>query len=125
MEKTSTQLAEEDLARYNLFRKAQEDAIGFKTKPSESAFHVARNVFREEIGYFGDYDGMHYNLSDAEKNILLAHGRQDAATAAVAAMNALDRLPGIERSLRHIQRLLWALLFAFLVVSGLYIAMSR
>lgn len=116
MEKKSEELAGEDLAREHLVRKAMEDATGVKTKPSESAFLVARNVLREELGEFGPYNGTHYKLTEGERDILLAHSRQDAGAAAAAAGRALDTLLNIERSLRSIRLLLWMILLAIGIV---------
>jgi hypothetical protein len=86
MEKDSSQLAGEDIARYHFFRSVQDESLRWRSPPSEDAAAIARNVLREELGYFGEYKGPHYTLTEPEKNILLTHGRQDAAIAAVAAL---------------------------------------
>ena len=40
---------------------------------------LGQNVLREEIGYFGEYEGQRYRFDEGTKNILLAHARQDVA----------------------------------------------
>ncbi len=40
---------------------------------------LGQNVLREEIVYFGDWDGAPYNLTEAEKR-LLTHAREDIAS---------------------------------------------
>lgn len=36
---------------------------------------LAQNVLREEIGFFGEYSGAHYYVSDESHDNLLAHAR--------------------------------------------------
>ncbi|MEX2632127.1 MAG: hypothetical protein WD341_19515 [Tistlia sp.] len=73
---------------------------------------VARNVLREELDWFGPYEGTGYSLTEAQRNRLLAHCRQDAALGAVNSGEALDRLDEIQRSLRGLHRLLLLLIIA-------------
>ena len=74
---------------------AQIEGVGTAAYAEKSAALLGQNILREEIGYFGDWEGTNYDLSDAEKNRLVAHTRQDvaaiyslASTAMKAAMAA-------------------------------------
>ena len=62
---------------------------------------LGRNILHEELGFFGEWEGANYNLTEAEKNRLLAHARQDIASThslatdavktAMASQKAVDR----------------------------------
>jgi hypothetical protein len=62
-------------------------------------FAIARSVLHEELGYIGSQREP-YNLSSATRDILIAHGRQDAAHALSNSRAILDRLQKLTRLLR-------------------------
>jgi hypothetical protein len=60
-----------------------EKVTGAKRSVLERANVAARNILREDIGYFGTPDA-NYKLDEPTRDRLLAHARQDAALAALA-----------------------------------------
>jgi hypothetical protein len=52
---------------------------------------TANNVFQEEIGAFGPY-GKHYAFDHKIRDILIAHGREDAAASRIAASKCLSHI---------------------------------
>ena len=42
---------------------------------------LGQNMLRYEIGYFGEWDGTNYKFEDTRRDRLLAHTRQDVASA--------------------------------------------
>ncbi len=50
---------------------------------------LGKNVMNYELGFFGPYDGVLYDLDRQTQNVLLAHGRQDAANTQGLATDAL------------------------------------
>lgn len=53
-------------------------------------FAISRNVLHEELGYFGP--GVQgYAIDDRTRDILLVHGRQDAAHAALNSSSVLQQ----------------------------------
>jgi hypothetical protein len=71
---------------------------------------IAQNVLREELGHFGKFDGPSYDLTEGQRDLLLAHGRQDAAAAFVVASSALEAVNAMQTRMRGLRRLLWAIL---------------
>jgi hypothetical protein len=55
---------------------------------ADTNFALGRNVLKEEIGDFGEWQGPKYALDQATRDVLLAHARQDAASAAAMARSA-------------------------------------
>ena len=49
---------------------------------------LGQNILREEIGYFGPYEGPRYDLDERTRNLLIAHTRQDVASAYACASSA-------------------------------------
>ena len=64
---------------------------------------IARNVMKEEIGEFGEFN-QSYDLTDEQRDILLAHGRQDVANAMVVASSCYRRIVKLQKSQRIRER---------------------
>lgn len=110
MEKSSAEKAEEDL-RAKLWAARAMDPDDTNPKRGQyEANAIAQNVLREELGHFGKYDGASYDLTDRQRDLLLAHGRQDAAAALVVASSALEAVNAMQTRMRGLRRLLWAVL---------------
>lgn len=77
-----------DTLRSNLQR--VDKISGFDGFLTENTTNIAvgQNVLREEIGYFGEYEGTRYSFDQETRDVLLAHGRQDAASACTMAKSA-------------------------------------
>lgn len=48
---------------------------------NQTNIYLGRNVLHEELGYFGPWEGTSYSLEQDERDRLLAHTRQDVASA--------------------------------------------
>jgi hypothetical protein len=66
---------------------------------SKANYLIARNVFQEEIGRYGEFD-MEYRFNQKTNDILLAHGRQDAAHALLNTSSLLEQGAKISAQLR-------------------------
>lgn len=80
--KTTGQKAEDDL---RLKRRVTDTVYGItrgaKTSAEiEKANLLGQNVMREEIGFFGPWDGVNYTIDEKTMNRLIVHSRQDIAT---------------------------------------------
>ena len=90
---------------------------GQDTKLSWRNHLSAKNVLQDELGQFGEYEGQRYTLTEDERDLLLTHGREDAAWSAMNAAQTLDAIEGFQRSLRAVKRLLWFLVLAVLALA--------
>lgn len=89
--------------------KAQEDlarqlAAARSVNPSDPAFEnqlISRNVLREELGEYGPYN-QSYRLDTATRDVLLAHGRQDAAAAALHGVSILKELNRLDQRISRL-----------------------
>lgn len=88
--------AEEDLRIRTLI--ANELSHSQFERTGERNRSIAVNVLNEEIGTFGPYD-KRYDFDQATRDVLLAHGRQDAAHALVAVISLSQRVERIARRL--------------------------
>ena len=121
--KTSNERSAEALAASTWAIRAIHEATGTAGTIDERLQRnneIARNVMREEIGEYGPYAGSYYDLDDATRAILLAHGRQDAAHTVVNSVELLKRLDRVERVQR---RLIWLipLVTVFMAAIGVWI----
>jgi len=87
---TTEQKAQADLERQTKIYRSMDQEVGGKGYTAEDSINVAigQNVLREEIGYFGPWEGARYKFDDETRDRLLAHGRQDAASAFAMARSA-------------------------------------
>jgi len=87
---TTEQKAQSALNREAKAQRIMDDTFGGKGYLAEDGTNVAigRNILREEIGYFGPWEGARYKFDDETRDRLLAHGRQDAASAFAMARSA-------------------------------------
>jgi hypothetical protein len=101
------------------------DAVGKVTDPNhpqleiDKAVALGRNILREELGWFGPWEGPHYNLSEAEKSLILAHCREDIAAThalATAAFKASADTRLLVKRNQNRLNILIALLIATLVI---------
>jgi hypothetical protein len=67
---------------------------------------LGRNILREEIGHFGPWDGQVYHFDAQTRDRLLAHGRQDAASAFAMARSAFREAREAKRLSARALRLL-------------------
>ena len=101
--KTSTERAERDLKMRTHAISAVYDTLGsgYRVEQRLTNNHaIAENVLNESLGDFGDYEGRRYNLSESDRDLLIAHTRQDAAQALA---NTIDNMRTIDR-VEHRQR---------------------
>jgi hypothetical protein len=66
---------------------------------SKTNYAVARNVFQEEIGRYGEF-AIEYHFNQQTRDILLAHGRQDVAHALLNTSSLLEQSAKISAQLR-------------------------
>jgi hypothetical protein len=87
---------------------ALDRALGGKGWLAEDATNIdlGKNILLEEIGHFGAGSGPHYHLSQETRDLLLAHGRQDAAAAFAMARSAFREAHFARRAS---ERLAWLL----------------
>ncbi len=83
---------------------------------------VAQNVLHEELGYFPKSTLATYSLSEATRDRLIVHARQDAATAMIHGIELRKQTERIERMIINSRRLLlaigvWVLLICAKVLS--------
>lgn len=69
---------------------------------------IARNVFQEEIGRYGEHGGVRYDFDQKTHDILLAHVRQDAAHALLNTESLLEHGAKISTQLRVLNILAFA-----------------
>ncbi len=87
---------------------------------------LGQNVLREEIGYFGDWEGANYNLTEAEKNRLLAHARQDIASTHSLSTAAMRAALEAQKSAKKIgKRLNIALILQAIIIFMLLIILVK
>ncbi|MGG7644235.1 hypothetical protein ACQ5SP_05440 [Rhodovulum sp. YNF3179] len=89
-EETSEQRAEQAYQRSSALFSAMDNEVGGAGWLAEDNSNVAlgQNVLREEIGFFGPYEGPEYHFYEETRNRLIAHGRQDTASAFAMARSA-------------------------------------
>lgn len=86
----------------------------------EKANALGQNVLQEELGRFGPWTGANYELDDQQRNLLLAHVRQDVAACFGLLSSLALEMSAIQTELRlrrRRQRLLICLLSVFAAVS--------
>ena len=77
----SSERAERDFHSKTRIHREVDKVIGGDGYTNENSSNVAlgQNILREEIGYFGPYEGPFYSFDQKTRDVLLAHGRQDIA----------------------------------------------
>jgi hypothetical protein len=75
---------------------------------SKANLLIARTVFQEEIGRYGEYDGIEYHFDQKTYDLLLAHTRQDAAHALLNTSSLLEYGAKISAQLRLLNILAFA-----------------
>ena len=95
----------------NIYRTVDK-VSGGDGQQAEDHINVAlgRNILREELGYFGPWDGAVYNLDDETRDRLIAHSRQDIATTYAMAQSAFREAHEAMRVSVRAVWLLWLLL---------------
>lgn len=84
---------------------------------------VAKNVVHQEIGVYGDdADLKTYSLSEAMRDRLIVHARQDAASAMIHADTCLQILSRIEKRLNDLYFLLLVLTAAIIYFCRRYLS---
>jgi hypothetical protein len=78
---------------------------------------IGKNILREETGYFGGYTGTAYNLDEPTRNLLLAHGRQDAAHSLCNTISMMEVLNEIKARQRVHTKLLSVALIVTIVIA--------
>jgi hypothetical protein len=68
---------------------------------------IARNILEAELGRFADPQP-EYNLDEATRNRLIAHGREDAVHVLMVALRLTSEL-------KELKRLVWTLVVLFVV----------
>ncbi|MDC0986909.1 hypothetical protein OAS67_06485 [Alphaproteobacteria bacterium] len=114
--KNSDDLAEEDLkGRLELMSNVNKLA-GIKPDGAAALISqsnaIAQNVLRQDMGIFGAPPTT-YNFDDGTKNRLIAHARQDAASAKVSSDYALE---GIQKLQTSVRRLSWIVVGMFILL---------
>jgi hypothetical protein len=92
-------------------RTAAADFLKGPARDMERDRAVAVNVLNEEIGAFGPYS-KEYHFDAVTRDVLLAHGRQDAANALVAAISLRHRVEVLARRLALLIVLCTAIIIA-------------
>jgi hypothetical protein len=87
---SSKQRADEAFQRQAALQKRLDQILGGSgwAREVDTNFALGRNVLREELGEFGDWEGASYALDQATRDRLLAHAREDAAASAAMAKSA-------------------------------------
>ncbi|WP_110804600.1 hypothetical protein [Rhodobacter viridis] len=90
-----------------------------------SATTLGRNVLHEELGRFGSWDGAIYDLDDETRDRLLAHARQDSASAYSLAIFIAKQSAEASRAARRAARLTTLVLCINLIfLAGLVLLLS-
>lgn len=86
----SSERAEQDYGARVKMHRTLDKAVGGDGYTAEVAENntLGQNILREELGYFGPYDGPRYSLDEATRNLLIAHTRQDVAATYAFASSA-------------------------------------
>jgi hypothetical protein len=89
-ELSTEERAEQDYQRKAKTHQIIDEALGGDGWHAESGSNEAlgQNILREEIGYFGPWEGPKYSLDQETRDRLLAHGRQDVASTFAMAKSA-------------------------------------
>jgi hypothetical protein len=106
VKKTSQDLAEEDLNLTTQIIRDVAKVSGQTGAVLQSKINaaVARNILREETGFFGEEtDFPFYGLDDETRDRLLAHCRQDTAHALTNTVTLMKVADVIKRSLKTIK----------------------
>ncbi|MBL8595156.1 MAG: hypothetical protein JNK01_20895 [Devosia sp.] len=92
-QRTTAEVAAEHLrAEVEVIRQFRHAGSGFVELKIDRA--VARNVLREELGEFGQYN-LDHHIDDKKRDILLVNGRRDTALAAQAAVSIHEVVLGL------------------------------
>ena len=86
----SSEEAEKDFQQRTRIHQSVDQAVGGNGWIAEDRNNTSlgQNILREEIGYFGTWDGARYNLDQETRDRLLAHIRQDVASSFAMARSA-------------------------------------
>jgi hypothetical protein len=89
-ELSTEERAEQDYLRQVKAQQIIDKAVGGDGWHAESGSNEAlgQNILREEIGYFGPWEGPNYSFDQETRDRLLAHGRQDVASTFAMAKSA-------------------------------------
>jgi len=76
------------------------EAVGDSDRDAEckSIMSLGQNILREEIGYFGPWEGAIYSFDQETRDRLLAHCRQDTASAYMMAQSAFKEAHDARRA---------------------------
>lgn len=86
--------------------RAMADAVGGPSVSTEENLSNAlgRNILREEIGYFGKWDGERYNFDKETRDRLAAHSRQDIAAAYSLIRSTIREVELVRQDVARVRR---------------------
>jgi hypothetical protein len=115
---TTEQRAEADFEMKDRFNRLVDEELGGRGYLAEDGTNIAlgQNILREEIGYFGPWKGARYSFDEETRDRLLAHGRQDVASAFAMARSAFKEAHWARRVAARAVVLLWVMLLVNLAV---------